>query len=144
MHFFNPAPIMKLVEIIMGLKTSDETLNRIKKIVESIDKEYVKVKEGPGFVVNRILLPMINEAIGILDDGLATKEDIDKAMIFGANHPIGPLALADLIGNDICLYILEILTKETGNKKYEPNLLLKEMVGKGYLGKKSGKGFYKY
>ena len=144
MHFFNPAPIMKLVEIIMGLKTSDETLNRIKKIVESIDKEYVKVKEGPGFVVNRILLPMINEAIGILDDGLATKEDIDKAMIFGANHPIGPLALADLIGNDICLYILETLTKETGNKKYEPNLLLKEMVEKGYLGKKSGKGFYKY
>lgn len=144
MHFFNPAPIIKLVEIIKGFKTSDETLNKIKKIVESIDKEYIEVKEGPGFVVNRILLTMINEAIGVLDDGLATKEDIDKAMIVGSNHPMGPLALADLIGNDTCLHILEILTKETGNKKYEPNLLLKEMVRKGYLGRKSRKGFYKY
>ena len=144
MHFFNPVPIIKLVEVIRGSKTSDLTLNMIKVIIKSIDKEYIEVEEGPGFVVNRILIPMINEAIGIRDDGLATKEDIDKAMVIGANHPIGPLALADIIGNDICLQILEILTKDTGNRKYKPSLLLKEMVRKGYMGRKNGKGFYEY
>jgi 3-hydroxybutyryl-CoA dehydrogenase len=135
---------MKLVEIIRSLNTSNETLNKIKKIVKSIGKEYVEVKECPGFIVNRILIPMINEAVSILGDSLATKENIDKAMIFGANHPIGPLALADIIGIDICLNILEFLTEETGNKKYKPDPLLKKMVDNGYLGKKSGKGFYKY
>lgn len=144
MHFFNPVPVMKLVEIIRSLNTSNETLNKIKKIVKSIGKEYVEVKECPGFIVNRILIPMINEAVSILGDSLATKENIDKAMIFGANHPIGPLALADIIGIDICLNILEFLTEETGNKKYKPDPLLKKMVDNGYLGKKSGKGFYKY
>lgn len=144
MHFFNPAPVMKLVEIIKGENTSDETLNRVKSIVESICKEYVEIKEGPGFVVNRILIPMINEAISILGDGLATRQDIDKAMVLGANHPIGPLALADLIGNDVCLNILDVIVKETGNAKYKAHPLLKKMVRDGCLGKKSGRGFYEY
>ncbi|GAG40294.1 unnamed protein product, partial [marine sediment metagenome] len=144
MHFFNPAPVMRLVEIIRGVNTSDETVNTVKEIVDSIGKESIEVSEGPGFVVNRILIPMINEAIGVLGDGLASKEDIDKAMTLGANHPIGPLALADLIGNDICLSILEVLLKETGDPKYRPHSLLRKMVRAGYFGRKCGKGFYEY
>jgi 3-hydroxybutyryl-CoA dehydrogenase len=144
MHFFNPAPVMKLVEVIRGMATSDATLNKVKEIAESIGKEPVEVKEGPGFVVNRLLIPMINEAVGILAEGIATAEDIDKAMKLGANHPIGPLALADLVGNDVNLAIMEILYKETGDSKYRPHPYLRKMVRAGYLGRKTGKGFFDY
>lgn len=144
MHFFNPAPVMKLVEVIKGMATSDETLNKVKEIAVSIGKEPVEVKEGPGFVVNRILIPMLNEAAGILAEGLATAEDIDKAMVLGANHPIGPLALADLIGNDVNLAIMEVLYRETGDSKYRPHPYLRKMVRAGYLGRKTGKGFHQY
>lgn len=144
MHFFNPAPVMKLVEVISGPDTSAETIQKVKEIAASIGKQAVEVKEGPGFVVNRILIPMINEAIGILGEGLASVEDIDKAMMLGANHPLGPLSLADLIGNDICLAIMEVLYKETGDCKYRPHPKLKQMVRAGYLGKKVKRGFYTY
>ncbi len=143
-HFFNPVPVMKLVEIIRGVKTSDEVINRVKGIVISIEKEPIEVKESPGFIVNRLLVPMINEAVFLLAENAATAEDIDKAMVFGANHPIGPLALGDLIGIDVILTVLEILHRETGDPKYRPCPLLRKMVRAGYLGRKTKKGFYNY
>jgi 3-hydroxybutyryl-CoA dehydrogenase len=144
MHFFNPAPVMKLVEIIRGLSTSDETFETIKVLTDSLGKEGVEVEEAPGFVVNRILVPMINEAVGILADGIASVEDIDNAMKLGANHPIGPLALGDLIGLDVCLFIMEVLYDEFGDSKYRPHPLLRKMVRGNKLGRKTGEGFFKY
>lgn len=144
MHFFNPVPVMKLVEVIKGIATSEETNNTIIEIAKKLKKDAVQVEEAPGFVVNRILIPMINEAIGILADNVATAEDIDLAMKLGANHPIGPLALADLIGNDVCLAIMEVLYSEFGDSKYRPHPLLRKMVRAGYLGRKSGIGFHNY
>ena len=144
MHFFNPATLMKLVEVIRGMQTSDETYNKIMQLCTDIGKEAVEVKDSPGFVVNKILVPMVNEAVGILAEGVASAEDIDKAMKLGANHPMGPLALSDLIGNDVVLDIMEILYKETGDPKYRPSVLLRKMVRAGHLGKKTGKGFFDY
>lgn len=144
MHFFNPVPVMKLVEVIRGIKTSDETNETILKLATDLKKTPVEVDEGPGFVVNRILIPMINEAIGILADGLASAEDIDKAMMLGANHPIGPLALSDLIGNDVVLAIMEVLYEEFSDPKYRPSPYLRKMVRGGMLGRKSGQGFFDY
>mgnify|MGYP001436858322 CR=1 FL=1 len=144
MHFFNPVPVMKLVEVIKGIATSEETKTKIMNLSISLGKEPVEVNEAPGFVVNRILIPMINEAIGILADGVATEKEIDLAMKLGANHPIGPLALSDLIGNDVVLSIMNILYTEFSDSKYRPHPLLKKMVRAGYLGRKSGKGFYNY
>lgn len=144
MHFFNPVPMMKLVEIIKGLATSEETKNTIVKLTEALGKTPVQVEEAPGFVVNRILIPMINEAIGILADGVAKAEDIDEAMKLGANHPMGPLALGDLIGLDVCLAIMEVLYTEFGDTKYRPHPLLRKMVRAGKLGRKSGVGFFDY
>ena len=144
MHFFNPAPVMKLIEVIAGLNTPDETVEKIKEISVSIGKTPVQVKEAAGFVVNRILIPMINEAVGIYADGVADVEGIDTAMKLGANHPMGPLALGDLVGLDICLAIMNVLYTETGDSKYRPHPLLRKMVRGGKLGQKTGEGFYKY
>lgn len=144
MHFFNPAPVMKLVEIIAGLHTPTEIVEKIKKISEDIGKLPVQVEEAPGFVVNRILVPMINEAVGIYAEGVASVEGIDAAMKLGANHPIGPLALGDLIGLDVCLAIMDVLYHETGDSKYRAHTLLRKMVRGKQLGQKTGKGFYDY
>ena len=144
LHFFNPAPVMKLTEIIAGLTTSKATLDWSIGFSRSLGKEPVLVNEAPGFIVNRMLIPMINEAVGILAEGVATAEEIDKAMRHGANHPIGPLALADLIGNDVNLSIMETLHNETGDPKYRAHSLLRKMVRANRLGRKTGQGFYKY
>ena len=144
MHFFNPAPVMKLVEVIKGQKTSEEVCRLIVDLATQMGKTPVLVNEAPGFVVNRILIPMINEGIGILADGVASAEDIDNAMKLGANHPMGPLALGDLIGLDVCLAIMEVLFDEYGDSKYRPHPLLRKMVRAGLLGRKTGEGFFKY
>lgn len=144
MHFFNPVPSMKLVEVIRGANTTQETFDFIYNLAREIGKDPVEVTEAPGFVVNKILIPMINEAIGLVETGVASVEDIDKAMQLGANHPMGPLALGDFIGLDVCLAIMETLQRETGDDKYSPALLLRKMVRGGLLGKKTGKGFYDY
>lgn len=144
MHFFNPAPIMKLVEVVRGLSTSDDTYSIVRDLCLSIGKEPIEIKDSCGFAVNRILIPMINEAICLLNEGVASKLDIDKSMKLGANHPMGPLELSDFIGNDVVLAIMEILYKETGDSKYRPCPLLKKMVRAGYLGNKTKIGFYSY
>lgn len=144
MHFFNPVPAMKLVEVIRGQLTSQEVHDQVMEIARKLDKVAVSVNEAPGFVVNRILIPMINEGVGILADGVARKEEIDEAMKLGANHPMGPLALADLIGLDVCLAIMEVLYQEFGDSKYRPHPLLRKMVRANLLGRKTGIGFYDY
>ena len=144
LHFFNPVPRMALIEIIRGAATSDETYEAAKALSERLGKTAVTVNESPGFVVNRILIPMINEAVFMLQEGVASAEDIDTAMKLGANHPMGPLALADLIGLDVCLAIMELLRDEMGEGKYRPAPLLRKMVRAGRLGRKSGEGFFRY
>ena len=144
MHFFNPVPMMALVEIIRGLQTSDATHDAVKALAERLGKSPITVKNAPGFVVNRILVPMINEAFFVLAEGLATPEDIDAGMKLGCNQPIGPLALADMIGLDVCLAVMDVYLTEFGDSKYRPCPLLKEMVAAGRLGRKTGQGVYTY
>ena len=144
MHFFNPVPMMALVEIIRGLQTSDATHDAVKAMAEALGKSPITVKNAPGFVVNRILVPMINEAFQVLSEGTASAEDIDSGMKLGCNQPIGPLALADMIGLDVCLAVMEVYLKEFGDSKYRPCFLLREMVAAGRLGRKTGQGVYSY
>ncbi|WP_300272999.1 3-hydroxybutyryl-CoA dehydrogenase [Halomonas sp.] len=144
MHFFNPVPVLKLVEVIRAEQTSDATVARIEALTEALGKTAVAIGDSPGFAVNRLLVPMINEAAFLLHEGVASAEDIDAAMKLGAAHPLGPLALADLIGLDVCLSIMEVLQEGFGDPKYRPCPLLKRMVDAGYLGRKSGRGFHVY
>jgi 3-hydroxybutyryl-CoA dehydrogenase len=144
MHFFNPVPMMALVEIIRGLQTSDETHDAVQAMAKALGKSPITVRNAPGFVVNRILVPMINEAFFVLSEGLATAQDIDAGMKLGCNQPIGPLALADMVGLDVCLAVMEVYLSEFGDSKYRPCPLLKEMVAAGRLGRKSGRGVYPY
>ena len=144
MHFFNPVPVMKLVEIIRGQSTGEETFQVVRALAEKMGKTPIAINEAPGFAVNRILVPMMNEAIFVLQEGIASAEDIDKGMLLGANHPIGPLALADLVGLDTLLMVQENLYQEFGDSKYRPCPLLRKMVRAGHLGRKSGRGFYEY
>jgi 3-hydroxybutyryl-CoA dehydrogenase len=144
MHFFNPVPMMALVEIIRGLQTSDATHEAVQSMAKSLGKTPITVKNAPGFVVNRILVPMINEAFFVLSEGLATAQDIDAGMKLGCNQPIGPLALADMVGLDVCLAVMEVYLTEFGDSKYRPCPLLREMVAAGHLGRKAGRGVYQY
>ena len=144
MHFFNPVPMMALVEIIRGLQTSDATHDAVHAMAKALGKTPITVKNAPGFVVNRILVPMINEAFFVLSEGLATPEDIDAGMKLGCNQPIGPLALADMVGLDVCLAVMEVYLSEFGDSKYRPCPLLREMVAAGRLGRKTGRGVYQY
>jgi len=144
MHFMNPVPVMKLVEVIRGLETSNNTVTRTEEIVRELEKTPVVVNDAPGFVSNRVLMPMINEAILCVQEGIATAEAVDQVMTLGMKHPLGPLAVADLIGLDVCLAILDVMVEGFGDPKYRPARLLKEMVASGRLGRKSGVGFYVY
>ncbi|MBI1967221.1 MAG: 3-hydroxybutyryl-CoA dehydrogenase [Gemmatimonadetes bacterium] len=144
MHFMNPVPVMQLVEVVRGLETSDETTRRIVQLAKALGKTPVEVNDSPGFVSNRVLMPMINEAVCCVMEGVATPEAVDTVMKLGMNHPVGPLALADLIGLDVCLAILEVLHRDLGDDKYRPCPLLRKMVAAGRLGRKSGRGFYGY
>jgi 3-hydroxybutyryl-CoA dehydrogenase len=144
MHFFNPVPAMKLVEVIRGLQTSDATFAATRDLAARLGKAPVEVHDSPGFVSNRVLMPMINEAAFALMEGVATVEAIDQVMVLGMNHPMGPLALADLIGLDVCLHVMEVLHQGLGDSKYRPCPLLRRMVDAGRLGRKSGRGFYEY
>ena len=144
MHFFNPATVMKLVEVIRGAHTSDETYKTIAELAAAIGKEPVEVNEAPGFVVNKILVPMINEGIDLVYTGVASVEDVDKAMQLGANHPMGPLHLGDLVGLDVCLAIMDTIYNETHDSKYRASLLMRKLVRAGHLGRKTGKGFFDY
>jgi len=144
MHFMNPVPVMPLVEVVRGMETADETVVKVVELVKALGKTPVEVNDSPGFVSNRVLMPMINEAVFCVMEGVATPEAVDQVMKLGMNHPIGPLALADLIGLDVCLDILEILHNDFGDDKYRPAPLLRKMVAAGRLGRKSGRGFYGY